>query len=193
MPLVVATDLVARPDHADSHRTRSLGGGKTVYIAGPYTGQCAVDGLGGSGDFPVTSNWGKALLGIEAAFISRGWHTSVPHRDISRWGARELSAGQVAKECVEAVMKSQLLVAYLGASFGTHVEVGVALARGIPIVAISSEESDQSFFGGGIMESRMVARVSVRQILDAVSRFDDDYSFTYIIDQAYSAIDMDCV
>ena len=184
---MVATDSVAASERIEHHRIRHHNEGNTVYIAGPYTGSCSSVRLSGCGDFPVSSDWGRALLGIEAAFVSRGWYTAVPHRDISQWGAREMSAGQVAKECVEAVMECQLLVAYLGASYGTHVEVGVALARAIPIIAISTEESEGTFFGAGIMESSMVASVSVRRILDAPIEFEDNRSFARIISQAYSA------
>jgi hypothetical protein len=90
----------------------------------------------------------------------------LPHRDVSWWGERDVSPGVVARECLEAVVASDVVVAVMGESFGTHVEVGVALARGIPVVAVRCNTAAESCFALAVAESPWVGVLSVPTLSD---------------------------
>jgi nucleoside 2-deoxyribosyltransferase len=102
------------------------------------------------------SAWRRTLQATTEALEAIGWTVFLPHRDVSWWGERDVSPGVVARECLEAVVASDVVVAVMGESFGTHVEVGAALARGIPVVAVRSDAAAESFFALAVAQSPWV-------------------------------------
>jgi hypothetical protein len=114
-----------------------------------------------------TSVWRRALLAAERTLHDAGWSVFLPHRDVSAWGARRITAAEVVRECLDAVRKSDLVVALLEESFGTHVEVGMALGMGIPVVAVQCQDQGQSYFGGGIGPSTLAGEL----VIPTITRF----------------------
>jgi nucleoside 2-deoxyribosyltransferase len=106
------------------------------------------------------------LLATTEALERAGWSVFLPHRDVSRWGERHASPGTVAQECLEAVVASDVVVAVMGESFGTHVEVGAALARGIPVVLVRTSTSAESFFALAVAQSPWVGELLVPDLAD---------------------------
>jgi nucleoside 2-deoxyribosyltransferase len=155
--------------------TAQTGNGQ-VYLAGPFTSKtdtAAGDAADGTMDvISHTSDWRWALLAAEETLRDAGWSVFLPHRDVSAWGARRITAADVVRECLSAVRKSSLVIALLEESFGTHVEVGVALGMGIPVVAVRCQDQAQSYFGGGIGPSSLAGELvipSVAGLADSLS------------------------
>ena len=148
-----------------------------IYLAGPFTSHltfpandpsgASSDGLPQSGGvIDPQSAWRRTLQATTEALEASDWTVFLPHRDVSWWGEREVSPGVVARECLEAVVASDVVVAVMGESFGTHVEVGVALARGIPVVAVRCNTAAESFFALAVAESPWVGVLSVPTLSD---------------------------
>jgi hypothetical protein len=69
------------------------------------------------------------------------------------------------------VKESDLVIALLDESFGTHVEVGVALGMGIPVVAVRCQDQTQSYFGGGIGPASLAGELvipTIRTLADSL-------------------------
>ncbi|MEW1842669.1 hypothetical protein AB0392_32395 [Nonomuraea angiospora] len=126
-----------------------------VYLAGPFTAIATSD----SGIIDADSPWRHILEDTERALGDRGWHVFLPHRDVSAWGLRKAPPEQIATECLEAVLDSDCVVAVLGESFGTHVEVGTAIGRNIPTIVIDAAEEAGSFFGKAVTASGLVTSI----------------------------------
>ena len=143
-----------------------------IYLAGPFTSHLTFpandpDGANndalpqGGGVIDPQSAWRRTLQATTEALEANGWTVFLPHRDVSWWGERNVSPGVVARECLEAVVASDVVVAVMGESFGTHVEVGAALARGIPVVAVRCNAAAESFFALAVAQSPWVGVLSV--------------------------------
>ncbi|MFC4858683.1 nucleoside 2-deoxyribosyltransferase [Actinophytocola glycyrrhizae] len=137
-----------------------------VYLAGPFTSKTenAVGANATMGMISGNSEWRGALLAAEQALRAKGWSVFLPHRDVSAWGARRITAGDVVRECLSAVKESNLVIALLEESFGTHVEVGMALGMGIPVVTVRCQDQAQSYFGGGIGPASLAGELVVPTI-----------------------------
>ncbi len=131
-----------------------------IYLAGPFTTHLS------EGVIDPQSAWRQTLQATAEALAADGWAVFLPHRDVSRWGERNVSPGIVARECLEAVMASDVVVAVMGESFGTHVEVGAALARGIPVVAVRCSVAAESFFALAVAQSPWVGVLTVPTLSD---------------------------
>lgn len=138
-----------------------------IYLAGAYTGATSaarqpsglsVDSVHAvNGVISDESPWRQLLEDTERALGLAGWSVFLPHREVSQWGSREITPGEVAAECLSAVASSDAVLAILGESFGTHVEVGMALGLGIPTVVVRSKQKTESYFGAGVADSGFVA------------------------------------
>ena len=139
-----------------------------VYLAGPFTSRTVRlvnDDAGSTMDMiSDKSLWRQALLAAERTLQDESWSVFLPHRDVSEWGARQIAPGDVVRECLAAVRESDLVVALLEESFGTHVEVGVALGMGIPVVIVRCQDQPQSYFGGGIGPSSLAGELVIPTI-----------------------------
>jgi nucleoside 2-deoxyribosyltransferase len=144
---------------------------RRIYLAGPFTqhlvlsdspsdAPAATGTTASGGVISPESVWRRTLLATSSALERLGWEVFLPHRDVSAWGERDISPGSVARECLEAVVRSDVVVAVMGESFGTHVEVGAALASGIPVVVVRSSSSLESFFACAVAESPWVGELS---------------------------------
>jgi nucleoside 2-deoxyribosyltransferase len=111
-------------------------------------------------------------LAAAAVLEQRGWSVFLPHRDVSAWGERDITPGEVAQECLEAVISSDAVIALMGESFGTHVEVGAAVGAGIPTVVVRSDASTESFFASGVASTSFVAELIVDDLDDIPQAID---------------------
>ncbi|MFF0493452.1 hypothetical protein ACFYTQ_30910 [Nocardia sp. NPDC004068] len=139
---------------SETYGGSGAGTGDTAYLAGPFTSMLAPNGRSGligqgTSIIPATSPWRQALTAAEAALRSLGWRVFLPHRDVSGWGVRRVSSDVVVRECLDAVLNSDLVVALLGQSFGTHIEVGAALGQRIPTIVVQSGDLPASYFATG--------------------------------------------
>lgn len=134
-----------------------------LYLAGPFTSKTVRPGTSGNTMDMISgsSEWRWALLAAERTLVDAGWSVFLPHRDVSQWGARCIAPGDVVRECLAAVAESDLVIALLEESFGTHVEVGVALGKGIPVVIVRCQDETQSYFGGGIGPSSLAGELVI--------------------------------
>ncbi len=144
-----------------------------VYLAGPFTAHLqqapTAQNLGNGTATPSqaihgSSPWRNALLATESALTDMGYCVFLPHRDVSAWGEREITAPQVVQECISAVLESDLVVALLGESFGTHVEVGVAIGNRTPVIVIRSGDRKESYFGSGLTGSPFATEIRVPDV-----------------------------
>ena len=142
----------------------------TAYLAAPFTGK-ATEALPASppvhdhssqqflGDWVLNSApHGKIqdtayrayLESIETLIRGCGYKTFLPHRDINRWGDRQLTPEQGASECTRRVFDSDVLVALPQTSLGTHYEVGLALGYGLPVIVLVPDADATSFIMQGL-------------------------------------------
>ncbi len=70
----------------------------------------------------------------------------LPHRDINNWGKTMFPSEYITPQIVDAVHNAAALCAIPGSSIGVHFEIGLAIAQGIPIVLIETEDLQSSFF-----------------------------------------------
>lgn len=146
--------------------------GRRVYLAGAYTAAAA--GSNGeasrlNGAIHAGSRWRQILEETERALRVDGWAVFLPHRDVSRWGARNVAPADVASESLAAVATSHVMIAILGESFGTHVEVGTALGLGIPTIIVRLAGGSESYFGSGVAESELVSTIVLPSVEDLPS------------------------
>lgn len=70
----------------------------------------------------------------------------LPHRDINNWGKTMFPSEHITPQIVDAVQNATALCAIPGSSIGVHFEIGLAIAQGIPIVLIETDDLQSSFF-----------------------------------------------
>jgi len=178
-------ERTARPAVDPRPSGRPGGESPRIYIAGPFTQHLSYAEPSAASDNHVDdalepkaligqdSRWRRTLLAAASALEQRGWSVFLPHRDVSAWGERNITPGDVARECLEAVMASDAVVAFMGESFGTHVEVGAAVGAGIPTVVVRSSTSTESFFASGVASSSFVGELVVAALDDIPQAIDD--------------------
>ena len=93
----------------------------------------------------------------------------LPHRDINGWGKRAYPASEIAAKCLDAVAASDFVVALLAESFGSHLELGVALGLNKPSLILAVDKIPQSFFGKGLVESGRVRAIRAKSIAALIS------------------------
>ncbi|MFI9536817.1 nucleoside 2-deoxyribosyltransferase [Nocardia fusca] len=143
-----------------------------VYLAGPFTSALAQPTGAVHGKeadtitptIPAASPWRRSLQRAEDVLLSMGWQVFLPHRDVSEWGARDVPSEVVVRECLDAVLDCDLVIALLGESFGTHVEVGAALGHGIPVIVVTSADARESYFATGIGPSHFAASLQIETV-----------------------------
>lgn len=150
-------------------------GHSRIYLAGAYTSVASPGADDSNGDRPsqaingvidTKSPWRQLLEETERALESTGWSVFLPHREVSRWGARDVAPADVATECLAAVASSDAVMGILGRSFGTHIEVGMAIGLGIPTVVVRFDGSSESYFGSGVAQSDLVSALVLAEVED---------------------------
>lgn len=140
-----------------------------IYLAGPFTAT-AIEDDAPSGErlfsipqlvIPVDSTWRLTLERTARALAIEGFQVCLPHRDISAWGAGASSPRAVTDACLRAVAECDIVLAILGRSFGTHIEVGAAVGLGRPVVMVAEAHDPPSFVGGGVSAAGFAAQLQV--------------------------------
>jgi len=85
----------------------------------------------------------------------------LPHRDINKWGKINYPTEYLTPRLIETVEKATAIVAIPGNSIGVHLELGIAIARHIPIVIFDTNDFSNSFFVRGFMELPYVKYIQV--------------------------------
>ncbi len=161
-----------------------------AYIAAPFTGRAtanATPDISSASEPPAAyfRSWVDAaaphgkiedleyrqyLEGIECIVHQSGYTTFLPHRDVNRWGDRQLTARQGAAECTKQVLQADVVVALPQFSLGAHYEIGVAVGHGIPVVVLLAEGTETSFIMQGLGLARNVSAIRFSSLSDLQPR-----------------------
>ena len=76
----------------------------------------------------------------------------IPHRDINKWGKVTHPTQYITPKIIETVENAAALVAIPGNSLGVHLELGLAIAKEIPVIIFETGDFPSSFFLGGLKE-----------------------------------------
>lgn len=133
---------------------------RQVYLAAPFTAHAKTSEVAredylfaGEGALEgIPQAYRRRLTGLARAIEAHGHAVLLPHRDINRWGKRSLPASEVAKRCLDAVAEADCFVGMIAESFGSHAELGYALALGKPTLVLLSARDTTSFFGQGMAD-----------------------------------------
>ena len=115
------------------------------------------------GELP--KSYRNKLLKIEAAIKKHcGMPVLVPHRDINNWGKTSHPAKYITPKIVETVENATAVVAIPGSSIGVHMEIGIAIAKNIPVIVVETNDFQNSFFVSGLGEIPCVKHIKVASI-----------------------------
>ena len=115
------------------------------------------------GELP--SNYKKKLNKIKKAIQNIcEMKVFLPHKDINKWGKASYTSKQITPKVIESVQNAAALIAIPGSSIGVHLELGVAIEKGIPVVIFETEEFINSFFVEGLSELSNVKVIKVRKL-----------------------------
>jgi deoxyadenosine/deoxycytidine kinase len=95
----------------------------------------------------------RFLLHTEKSLNTLGVKAIIPHRDINKWGKKQLSPDSVMRLCTDQVKTCDLFVGLPGQSHGSHYEFGVARGMGKPCIVIHCDEISESFISKGAAKS----------------------------------------
>lgn len=88
----------------------------------------------------------------------------LPHKDINNWGKTLYTSKQITPKIIESVQNASALIAIPGSSIGVHLELGVAIEKGIPIIIFETEDFINSFFIDGLSELYNVKVIKVKRL-----------------------------
>ncbi|MBZ5522960.1 MAG: deoxynucleoside kinase [Acidobacteriia bacterium] len=140
---------------------------RRAYIAAPFTNRATVGspysaneeefmlpGLSPARRVPHGKITDRAyrqwLEDLERIAKAAGFITTLPHRDVNKWGDRTIDSAVAARECTRQVLRSDVVVAMPSTSYGVHYEVGIAAGAGIPIILLTDDLEQLSFLMKGM-------------------------------------------
>jgi hypothetical protein len=131
--------------------------------------------------FIPPGSYRRFLATLAKIIASWGYEVIIPHRDINGWGQRKLIPSELADKCLSAVRNADYFVGLLENSFGSHVEMGVAIGAGVPIVLLRTDDGQLSFFGDAVAQTHSVKviRAKSRRDLLAIARKSDIVAGSY--------------
>ena len=98
----------------------------------------------------LQSQYKSRLIRIEKAIEQQcSSRVMVPHRDIYNWGKTLHKSEYLTPRIVNSINDAKAVIAIPGNSIGVHLEIGLAIARNIPIVIYDLDEFESSFFVEG--------------------------------------------
>lgn len=130
-----------------------------IYLAAPFS-QYATESRPNNNDFvlhedppnygAIQTQYKTRLVRIEKALEQYcSSLVMVPHRDINNWGKTLHNSAYLTPRIVESITNAKAVVAIPGCSIGVHLEIGLAIARKIPVVIYDLDEIESSFFVDG--------------------------------------------
>lgn len=145
-------------DGGGAASVRSLLRKRQVYLAAPFSARARTRGEPREGYLfdseglieHIPTAYRRRLTGLARAIEGHGHDVLLPHRDINRWGKRSLPGSEVAGRCLAAVARADCFVGLIAESFGSHAELGYAIALGKPSLVLLSARDATSFFGQGM-------------------------------------------
>lgn len=169
----------------------SKAGSPLVYIAAPFTNIASVDvqHVEMSSDeyrqpslFPlehgvIPAHYRSTLNNVSRAFKLKGYDVLLPHRDINKWGNKQLSPSIIGQMCIKAVTDCDLFFGILADSFGAHFEAGIAIAASKPCILVRIKSQQETFMGTAIRESGRVVSIELEEISEI---------FTLIASEAFN-------
>lgn len=148
-----------------------------IYLAAPFTQMAPVrspektDELNLFSAIPapeygcLDTAYQKILKKIERALIKECcMSVHLPHRDVNNWGKTSYPTEYLTPQIIDRVAKAAAVVAIPGTSIGVHLELGVAIARQIPIVIFDTDDFNSSFFVRGFQELSFVKYIRVSSL-----------------------------
>lgn len=110
----------------------------------------------------LDASYQKKLEKIERAII-KYFQVPVylPHRDINNWGKTKHPTEYLTPIMISTVEQATAVVAIPGSSIGVHLELGIAIARRIPIIIFDTAEFSGSFFVEGFKELPFIKYIKV--------------------------------
>jgi len=115
-----------------------------AYIAAPFTSKMTNKKHGFYGEV-TDENYKTFLETIDSVVKSEGFSTTLPHRDLSDWGAiPDINIQEITKQYFDEIDSSDVFIAYPEKGRGTHVELGWAIARKKRIILLF----EQNFYLG---------------------------------------------
>lgn len=135
-----------------------------VYIAAPFTNISVIEHVVQALDVPnrlllskkahgkiVKGTYRDTLLKISRILNKKyGLNTLLPHKDVNKWGNKQLTAKEVFETCTSHVENCDFFLGILGESHGAHYEFGVAKGKSIPSVLIKCDEIQTSFIASDV-------------------------------------------
>lgn len=146
-----------------------------IYLAAPFTQMAPPEKLSRTDEINLFSSLGDGptygrlnaayqnkLKKIEQALVKQcQMPVHLPHRDINNWGKTSYPTEYLTPRLVDTVEKAAAIVAIPGSSIGVHLELGIGIARHIPIVIFETADLTNSFFVRGFQELSTVKYVKV--------------------------------
>jgi deoxyadenosine/deoxycytidine kinase len=173
-------NVVNSPERNQAQFPAGLLSRPKVYLAAPFTSMAQKRSLLVTGDQrlflgdeyidSVGGPYRKQLANLARAIESHGYRVLLPHRDINAWGKKAYPASEIADKCIEAVAGSDYFVGLIAESFGSHLELGVALGMSKPTLLLFADGIPTSFFGKGVMESGRVKTLRGRSVSELISK-----------------------
>lgn len=130
-----------------------------AYIAAPFTA-VAIEKESDKEEILIkaSSAHGKILRGEYRTMLNEignklnkvGIDNILPHRDVNKWGNKELTSKEVVEKCTAHVAACDLFISILGESHGSHYEFGLAYSLKKPCIIIKCKEIKNSFIAEGI-------------------------------------------
>lgn len=113
----------------------------------------------------LPSHYRSKLNKIKKALeTSCGLPVLLPHKDINDWGRTSYPTEYITPKIAEALKRAAAVVAIPGCSIGVHLELGMAIARGIPIVIFDAEDFPGSFFVKGFVGLSNIKYIRIKSL-----------------------------
>lgn len=112
------------------------------YIAGPYVSRGAIRALAGdlsSLGLTPTSSWLNEPYEVHSG--TTGAATALPDEEVQRLTQQDLEDVEAADVFILLTPKFLRIDLLAGSSGGRHVETGIALAKGIPVIVVGEPEN----------------------------------------------------
>ena len=148
-----------------------------IYLAAPFTQMAPVANSVETDELSLFSNidipeygcldmaYQRSLQKIERALkIYCCMPVHLPHRDINNWGKTSYPTEYLTPKIVDYVEKAAAVVAIPGSSIGVHLELGIAIARKIPIVIFDTDDFHSSFFVRGFQKLPFVKHIQTSSL-----------------------------
>jgi len=169
----------------------------SVYIAAPFSGVAAniepsdtdnshnlrlIDVPRQHGIIPP-GRYRSVLTSLSKAFEHLGYQAILPHRDVNRWGKKELTPKEVGQGCKRLVKECSLFFGILGTSYGAHVEAGMAMALSKPTILVAVEGEQETFMARALRDSGFAVSLKVNKLEELISLINSP-AFQDILDYA---------